>query len=532
MGVVVGSNFVNYTWLTEPFNWATNPNNWTDGYTAWTLSITEGWTSSEQEAANNIKKIFESWNNAETVSHAWQDFIKILEGFTTTELAGRGYNPTPWVEGWHNSDVVYNSTTKSESEGWTTSDAITKVPTSIHNEAWSNTEQLSKISTKSLLESWVNAENIAKVIIKFNSEGWINAESISKSQTSVQNEAWCNADLLNRAMTKKILESWSNVDSMVNFFTKLNFETTKFIELWSDLSNYHLNIAEAWANAELGTKGFTKTPFVEGWATADLDKNSTNKHSNEGWINYESVFKAAAKASSEGWTTKDLENQSFTKAPFGEGWTTVDSNSTNFVKSVVETWLNSETFSRVWDAQALIAELWNTSESLREQYGLNEQEVFQTIDAYLKNANAVVSDLAFASGDLSVSDFLNMTTPVGYNPFTEFIPGELEYQKALIAIILNGPLTTGRPQITEWQLTVDVPNQTDSGTFTLPAANIFIPFNLQFYTAPDVMVQLRGGSTGTPDITDITDKGFNVEIQDNVTDLPIAGDIVWSANGY
>ena len=159
-------------------------------------------------------------------------------------------------------------------------------------------------------------------------------------------------------------------------------------------------------------------------------------------------------------------------------------------------------------------------------------EALELDEAYLRNANAVISDLVFSPGDLSVSNFLGATsTPAGYGPFTEFMPGELEYQKALIAIVLAGPLTTGRPQITEWKLTVDVPDQTDGGTLAIPAANVFIPFKTRFFAPPEVIVQTRGGSAGSPDITSITDTGFYVQIN-NASGYPVAGDIVWSAVGY
>jgi hypothetical protein len=537
------------TWNTDGNTWATDPYTWaTANATAWSLTATEGWNNAEQKStlngllfaeswhnaelkfANSSKKLFEGWNNAETVTHVWQDFMRVLEGWATGELASKKYNPAPWTEGWHNSELKYNTTAKSASEGWTTSDAITKNPISVHNEAWNNAELLSKSAAKKLLESWTNIETIVKIVAKFSSEGWNSAENLSKSPISVHGEGWHSVDLVANSTTKKNIEGWTTAEIVIKFFAKLNLEATHFIELWFDLANYHLNIAEAWANAELAKKGFTKTPFTEGWMTADSDKNLTNKHSNEGWTNSESVSKVATKVSPEGWATTNLDKNSTAKM-VAESWTTLDSNSKKFVKDVLETWANSEVFSKVWNIKALISELWKTTESIRERYGLNELEAFQTIDAYLKNANAVISDLAFASGDLTVADFLNMNSPVGYGPFNEFVPGELEYQKALIAIILEGPLTTGRPQINDWQLTVDVQNQTDSGTLTLPAANTFVPFNARFYAPPQVMVQLRGGSSGTPDITNITDIGFNVEI-DNAADQPIAGDIVWSATGY
>jgi hypothetical protein len=429
------------TWATDGSTWESAPYTWDTAYaTTWSLTATEGWATTEKEFsasnfvfaeewniaelrfANAIKPLLDRWNTSETVTHTWQDFLRVLEGWTVGEVVSKNFIPAPWTDGWKNLDFEQNSVTKNEFEGLATSDFITKAPISAHNEAWNTAESANKAVAKNLAESWATAENTA------------------------------------------------------NFFTKVNLEATRFIELWSDLTNYHLNVTA-------------------------------------------------------GWATTESEKQSFVKAHFVEEWTTLDNNSRGFVKAVVEAWAGSETFAEVWNSQKIINDLWHTADSLEENYGLNELEALQTIGAYLRNANAVISDLAFASGDLSVAEFLNMNSPVGYSPFTEFIPGELEYQKALLAIVIAGPLTTGRPQITDWQLTVDVPNQTDSGTLTLPAANTFVPFNVRFYASPQVMVQLRGGSTGTPDITNITENGFYVEI-DNATDQPIVGDIVWSADGY
>lgn len=377
-----------------------------------------------------------------------------------------------------------------------------------------------------------------------------------------------------------VAEGWSPA------FACLIHEAWRVSEGWTDVWLALLNIAEGWKVAET-TKKSTLIPKAEGWTVAETVSQSSIKRCLEAWTMVEVLARIAVKLEQEGWMTSEFASRLAVK-PSQEAWQTADSPPVwHSIKAITEAWnmteadwetvdfhyqavesflfgerqakdvtkFLSETFTpsdgwavetiknlwEVWQTQdsaatrnsfeRVLAESCATADSISKDQISTFFEAMETVEAYLRSANAVVSDLAFGTGDLSLADFLKLNSPAGYSSFTSFVPGELEYRRALIALILKGPLTTGRPRITDWQLTVDVPDQTDGGVCSLPATNTYIPFQRRFYAPPQVLVQLRGGRGGTPDITHITEDGFYVQISDTTGGL-LAGDIIWSADGY
>jgi hypothetical protein len=327
-------------------------------------------------------------------------------------------------------------------------------------------------------------------------------------------------------------EGWHMAEGLVQVFACLIQEAWRISEGWTDVWLALMKIVEGWTVAEVTRKSvhisqaegwgiMVSLPVwnmlqatSEAWNTAEADQETVDFHYKavESFLLDESLAKSATKSLSETFTPSD-------------GW------AVETIKNLWEVWQTQDSAATRNSFERVLAESFSTADSISKDQISTFFEAMETVEAYLRSANAVVSDLAFGSGDLSLDEFLKLNAPVGYSPFTAFVPGELEYRKALIALILKGTLTTGRPRITDWQLTVDVPDQTDGGTSFIPAANTFIPFQRRFYAPPQVLVQLRGGSGGTPDITHITEAGFYVQISD-ATGSILAGDIIWSADGY
>ncbi len=399
-------------------------------------------------------------------------------------------------------------------------------------------------------------------------EGWATADAWSQGYSLNRRESWHAAELWSQASAHNISEAW-----------RIN-------EGWADIWLPMLHIFEGWTTVEAPVKSISM-PFAEGWMTAETAWRMPKILKADGWAADEAMRREVIKMNREGWATAELASRLTAKIrreafqatdnqpvwsvilaaleawsaaetyheitefnyraiehiacgetsinnsnkPFSESFTTADFYSQNARKGLGELLAITEAQKNTAQFQRMLLEALHTVDAIASVYHLTQAEAFFVVEAYLRNANAVLSDIAFGTGDLSLEAFLNLNSPVGYTPFTKFVPGELEYQKALIALVLTGPLTTGRPQITNWQLTVDVPDQRDSGTCAIPAANTFVPFNVRFFVPPEVLVQLRGGSTGTPDITRITDEGFYVQIQDSDGQL-VTGTIVWSADGY
>lgn len=151
-------------------------------------------------------------------------------------------------------------------------------------------------------------------------------------------------------------------------------------------------------------------------------------------------------------------------------------------------------------------------------------------EAYLRNANAVLSDLYYSNKPISFEEFKKLETPVGFAPFRDFIIGDYSYQEAIFRMILQGPVTSGRPLATDWTLNVDVPDISDRGTCTIPAAGARVKFAKRFYAVPEVHVAVRGGLGATPEY-DVDVEGFTVVLR-KADGTTVEGVISWQANGY
>lgn len=151
-------------------------------------------------------------------------------------------------------------------------------------------------------------------------------------------------------------------------------------------------------------------------------------------------------------------------------------------------------------------------------------------EAYLRNANAVLSDLYYSNKPISFDEFRKLETPVGFAPFRDFVIGDYSYQEAIFRMILQGPVTSGRPLATDWTLNVDVPDISDRGTCTIPAAGARVKFAKRFYAAPEVHVAVRGGLGATPEY-EVDVEGFTIKLR-KADGTTVEGVISWQANGY
>ena len=199
-------------------------------------------------------------------------------------------------------------------------------------------------------------------------------------------------------------------------------------------------------------------------------------------------------------------------------------------KNITETISAEEILERKAIFKRTFEETITAVEKLSKKFGKPVQEVLAVVDAYLRNANAALSDFYISTDDLSYEEFLKINSPVGYEPFRDFLIGDYEYKEALFRVMLNGPLTEGRPLITNWTLNVDVPDICDRGTCVVPAAGKRIDFTKRYYAVPEVNVIVRAGANGVPDYT-VDDKGFDVIVY-GPDGQPISATISWSAIGY
>lgn len=399
-------------------------------------------------------------------------------------------------------------------------------------------------------------------------------------------EGWGIDDGWRQRYDLKPQENWRTGEEWAQTFTSWIGEVCRMNECWTDIWRPWLRVFESWVLTETPLKSIFM-PTTERWAMSEETRRMPRiskfeglatddtwhpqyvLHLSEGWVTAELVARLVRSINKEAFHTTDsqpewevvkaiaeacctaetyhemiwfnyraVENITFEATPlnhavkfFAESFQTTESWAQYTIKKWLESFVAADSMENRAQFRRLFKDTVRVTEAIAKACDITLAEAFSIVEAYLRNANAVLSDISFGKGDLSLADFLKLNSPVGYSSFTAFVPGELEYRKALISLVINGPLTTGRPKITDWRLTVDVPDQTDSGTCAIPAANTFILFSRRFFASPEVFVQLRGGSSGTPNITKINDMGFYVEIDDSVGQT-IAGDIVWSAVGY
>jgi len=164
-------------------------------------------------------------------------------------------------------------------------------------------------------------------------------------------------------------------------------------------------------------------------------------------------------------------------------------------------------------------------------------EAFALADALLRHANAVLADLAVRSTPLDETGFRDLVAekgPLGYGPFRDLVPGDYEYAKALIGLLLSAPVTGERVAIADAVLNVDVPDVRDRGTASLSVTGGTVAFNRGFTEPPEVQVTLKaGGTPALPEITAITTTGFDVRLFDAADGVTlVAGTVSWSALGY
>lgn len=190
----------------------------------------------------------------------------------------------------------------------------------------------------------------------------------------------------------------------------------------------------------------------------------------------------------------------------------------------------------IWNR--LYSEHLNLVERLGKDYLLQQDRIINIIEQYIRNANAVISDIEFRNEELDINSFIDITqSPTGYSPFRDFISGDYTYKEALIKVILNSDITADRPYIEEWTMNIDVPDVTDRGTAHTTEHNqpLWVPFNKKFHVPPEVVITLKtaenvSGELPVPAIYGITEVGFYLILKAGADYYE--GNVTWTATGY
>lgn len=226
-----------------------------------------------------------------------------------------------------------------------------------------------------------------------------------------------------------------------------------------------------------------------------------------------------------------------TQRPEAEGFNIGDGRKSLPIKGVTEPLVLVEVGEPIAVFWHGVAEAISLAEAEAKLSARFSSETLVVADALLRHANAVLADLAVRSTTMDEAAFREMLAdkgPLGYGRFRDLAPGDYEYSKAIIGLLLRAPVTGDRTAIADAVLNVDVPDVRDRGTASVPVAGITIGFNRSFAEPPEIQVTLKaGGTPSLPEIISITTTGFNVRLVDAADGVtPVAGTVSWSALGY
>lgn len=227
--------------------------------------------------------------------------------------------------------------------------------------------------------------------------------------------------------------------------------------------------------------------------------------------------------------------------PFAENATMKDEGMANTVKHNQDAIASSENFSRLARFAREFSEPMTVAEDYRRLVDLfkRENEISIRSIRIKQTPCGVLSDIVVNNHAITLDEFNRLANKAsGYNSFTEFKVGEYEYQDALYRLAIRRKNSASNPLVYDYAIHVDIDDVKDRGTADIPAEETKVYFNRTYYTTPDVVVIVCGGTEGSVVIPSITGQGednrgkyFKIILKD-ATGTVVAGRISWNSNGY
>lgn len=124
--------------------------------------------------------------------------------------------------------------------------------------------------------------------------------------------------------------------------------------------------------------------------------------------------------------------------------------------------------------------------------------------------------------------------PVTFRPWQPLVPGDYEFQEAIVGIMAYAPAGTGRPALADMKTNVDVPDVTEQGNVEITAAGwTTFTFAKRFNVAPGVMFWQRGGAgaVAVGEVRNVTTTGFEARLR-NTSGTDVTGSASYIAVGY
>lgn len=227
--------------------------------------------------------------------------------------------------------------------------------------------------------------------------------------------------------------------------------------------------------------------------------------------------------------------------PFTENAVLRDAKMANTVKHNQDALASSEDFSKLARFAREFSEPMIVAEDYRRLVDLfkRENEISIRSIRIKQTPCGVLSDIVVNNHAITLDEFNRLANKAsGYNTFTEFKVGEYEYQDALYRLAIRKKNSASNPLVYDYAIHVDIDDVKDRGTADIPAEETKVYFNRTYYTTPDVVVIVCGGTEGSVVIPSITEQGednkgkyFKIILKD-ATGKIVAGRISWNSNGY
>lgn len=227
--------------------------------------------------------------------------------------------------------------------------------------------------------------------------------------------------------------------------------------------------------------------------------------------------------------------------PLAENTVIRDAKMANTVKHNQDDIVSAENSSRLARFARGFSEPMTVMESYKRLVDLfkRENEISIRSVRIKQTPCGVLSDIVVNDHAITLDEFNRLANKAsGYNTFTEFKVGEYEYQDALYRLAIRRKNAASNPLVYDYAIHVDIDDVKDRGTADIPAEETKVYFNRTYYTTPDVVVNVCGGTEGELVVPYITEQGEDVRgkyfkiILRNAAGKVVAGRISWNSNGY
>ncbi|NBQ40176.1 MAG: hypothetical protein EBU34_10485 [Alphaproteobacteria bacterium] len=331
-------------------------------------------------------------------------------------------------------------------------------------------------------------------------------------------------------------EAFGIFDNRQQIATGTRSEPLRIAETYIDLIAFVLKVAESFVLSELSGKQILPKPAAEVFSLGDAGTRQTSKTVAQSLGIIDGRTGALQRLSAE---TVSLTERNLCLAliPKLEALVLTESRRASIQPDVRQSLTLSETYTDIIGFILQIAEAFAVLDrTSRSQTHLSKEQI-ALLDRILRASNAVIADLSFRTTPLDEEGFaslISQSKPLGFSAFRDLIPGDYEYAKALVRLILEAPVTTAnRVALSQARLNIDVPDVRDRGTVAVAATGTVVAFNRAFNAPPEIQATFKGGTIlAIPQIGAITTTGFEILLINPDTQVPVAGNASWSAEGF